>query len=50
MAKFFNRLDPNLREFIGAQHLFFVASAPREGRVNLSPKGMDTLRILDDHR
>ncbi len=29
------------------QTLFFVATAPRAGRVNLSPKGLDTLRIID---
>jgi predicted pyridoxine 5'-phosphate oxidase superfamily flavin-nucleotide-binding protein len=41
----------NLRDtqkaFIEAQKLFFVATAGRDGRVNLSPKGMDTLKILD---
>ena len=30
--------------------MFFVATADREGRVNVSPKGMDTLRIKDDER
>ncbi len=37
-------------EFIEAQQLFFVATAARDGRVNLSPKGMDTLRVLDADR
>ncbi len=32
------------------QHLFFVATADHAGRVNLSPKGMDTLRIVDVSR
>ncbi|MEM7170924.1 MAG: pyridoxamine 5'-phosphate oxidase family protein [Pseudomonadota bacterium] len=36
--------------FIEAQPLFFVATAAREGRVNLSPKGMNTLRIMDKRR
>ena len=34
--------------FIGAQHLFFVGTAGAEGFVNVSPKGMDSFRILDD--
>lgn len=48
MAQFFPHLDDALKAFIAEQHLFFVATAPDEGRVNLSPKGMDTFRVLDD--
>ncbi|MGI9433824.1 MAG: pyridoxamine 5'-phosphate oxidase family protein [Geminicoccaceae bacterium] len=36
--------------FIEAQRLFFVATAAADGRVNVSPKGMDTLRILGENR
>lgn len=50
MAKFFPELTPAHREFIAAQKIYFVASAPRSGRVNLSPKGMDTFRILSNTR
>lgn len=50
MGKFHEQLDDNLRGFIARQHMYFVASAPREGRVNLSPKGLDSLRILDARR
>lgn len=50
MAKFYSELDDTQRAFIARQHLFFVASAPREGRINLSPRGLDTLRILDAKR
>jgi hypothetical protein len=41
-------IDDAIRKFIEAQPLFFVASAPLdpEGHVNVSPKGLDTLRIL----
>jgi Pyridoxamine 5'-phosphate oxidase len=48
MAKTFQELDEGLREFISQQKLFFVASAPlaADGHVNLSPKGLDTLRVL----
>lgn len=50
MATLFDSLNEDLREFIRAQHMFFIATAPRadDGFVNCSPKGLDTLRILDD--
>ncbi|MEE3715419.1 pyridoxamine 5'-phosphate oxidase family protein [Tumidithrix elongata RA019] len=48
MAKFYPSLTKELREFIEQQHIYFVASAPNQGRVNLSPKGMDSLRCLSD--
>lgn len=44
------RLTRTLRAFIERQPLFFVATAAPTGRVNLSPKGADSLRILDDTR
>lgn len=50
MPTFLPRLNSSLTEFIGKQHVFFVATAASEGRVNLSPKGMDSLRILDSNR
>ncbi len=43
----FEQLDEKLTDFIERQHLFFVATAGAEGRINLSPKGMDSLRVLD---
>lgn len=41
-------IDEAARKFIEAQHVFFVASAPLDagGHVNVSPKGLDTFRIL----
>lgn len=48
MAKFYEKLDDNLKKFIENQKMFFTASAPNDGRVNLSPKGIDTFRCLDD--
>ena len=50
MAKQYPRLPSHLKRFIRAQPLFFVATAGPQGRINLSPKGLDTLRILDDQR
>lgn len=50
MAKFYTALTEELRDFIARQHIFFTATAPRNGRINLSPKGMDTFRVLGDNR
>jgi len=50
MGEFYDRLDDRLKRFIGEQKIFFTASAPTRGRVNVSPKGMDTLRVLDQTR
>ena len=47
MATFHEELDESLCEFIGSQHIFFVATAPQEGRISLSPKGMDSLRVFN---
>ncbi|MEO0329365.1 MAG: pyridoxamine 5'-phosphate oxidase family protein [Pseudomonadota bacterium] len=44
------KLSRTLTAFIEQQHLFFVATAGGEGRVNVSPKGMNTLKIIDDNR
>lgn len=44
------RLTNGQIEFIKAQPMFFVATAAAEGRVNVSPKGMDSLRVLDENR
>lgn len=48
MGKVLERLTPSLIEFIGRQPLFFVATAPAQGRINVSPKGLDTLRVLSE--
>jgi hypothetical protein len=45
MAKFFDALTDGLTHFIEEQQLFFIATAPAEGRVNLSPKGIASMRI-----
>jgi Pyridoxamine 5'-phosphate oxidase len=50
MAKFYPELDDKLCEFIHQQKIFFTATAPTEGRINLSPKGIDTFRCLDFHQ
>jgi hypothetical protein len=52
MGNAFDAISPEHRAFIEAQHAFFVATAPlsRDGHVNLSPKGMDTFRVLGPSR
>lgn len=48
MGKVFDAIDERWAKWIRAQHMFFVATAPlsRDGHVNVSPKGLDTFRIL----
>jgi hypothetical protein len=50
MAQTFPRIDADLERWLAAQHVFFVATAPNgpDGHVNCSPKGGDSLRVLDD--
>jgi hypothetical protein len=48
MGKTYERISPDLAEWIARQHVFFVATAPLapNGHVNLSPKGGGALKIL----
>ena len=50
MGKQFNCIEPEHRALIERQHIFFVASAAAQGRVNLSPKDSAALRVLDANR
>ena len=50
MGKKLEELNNNLIEFIKTQKLFFVATAAPEGTVNISPKGMDTFRVLNNQK
>ncbi len=49
MAEQFSELSEELHQFISAQKVFFVATAAADGRINLSPKGQDSLRVLGPH-
>lgn len=49
MAERYKQLDDKHMAFIREQHLFFVGTAGAEGYVNVSPKGMDSFRIIDGH-
>jgi hypothetical protein len=46
VADQFPELSDELSQFISAQKVFFVATAASDGRINLSPKGQDSLRVL----
>jgi hypothetical protein len=50
MSKQFAAFEPAHRRFVAEQPIFFVATAAPDGRINLSPKGMDSLRILGPGR
>ncbi len=52
MGKFHELIKPAHKAFIKEQHIFFVATAPlsAEGRINLSPKGLDCFRVLSNHQ
>lgn len=51
MGKLFDTITPQLQEWITAQKIFFVATAPLsgEGHVNCSPKGLDSLRVMGEN-
>jgi len=50
MGKQFNELSEKHIQFIDEQKLFFVGTATADSRVNVSPKGMDSLRVLSSKR
>lgn len=51
MAKVLPAIDAELAAWMAAQPLFFNATAPlaADGHVNLSPRGLDTFRVLGPH-
>ncbi|UTA48100.1 pyridoxamine 5'-phosphate oxidase family protein [Simiduia sp. 21SJ11W-1] len=50
MGQQFDHISEKNRQFIEAQKLFFVGTATDDSRVNISPKGMDSLRVLGPNR
>jgi len=52
MGKFYTAITDHHKEFIKSQHLFFVTTAPLDvdGHINLSPKGLDSFRILSGNK
>ncbi len=51
MGKTHDTIGDSVREFLLSQHVFFIATSPLDpdGHVNLSPKGLDSFRVLDGH-
>lgn len=50
MGQRYSELSDKLTTFIEAQKIFFVGTATSDGRVNVSPKGMDSLRVINKNR
>lgn len=50
MAKQYGEISERWADFIGAQKIFFVATATEDSRINISPKGLDSLRVLGPKR
>jgi hypothetical protein len=50
MAVFYDAIDEKISAFIEKQKIFFVATAASDGRVNLSPKGYQSFRVLGPNR
>jgi len=50
MAKLYTSITKRLQDFIEKQKMFFIATAPSSGRINLSPKGMDSFRVVSENK
>lgn len=50
MGQRYTELSEKLIQFIGEQKIFFVGTATADSLINVSPKGMDSLRVLDSKR
>lgn len=50
MGKQTDHINSEIKDFIKNQKLFFVGTAADEGRVNISPKGIDSFRVLGDNK
>lgn len=49
MAKQFDTLSDDHRAFITRQHIFFTASATDTSRINVTPREIGALRIIDNN-
>ena len=50
MAKHSDHISKRIQKFISEQKIFFVATATGDSRINLSPKGMDSFRVINEKR
>lgn len=49
MGKQFSKIESEHKAFLERQKIFFVASASPKGRINVSPKGLSSFRVLGDN-
>lgn len=50
MGQLYSEISDKLTQFIKEQKIFFVATATADSRVNISPKGMDSLKVINNNR
>jgi len=50
MGQCYSAIPDKLNQFIANQKIFFVGTATADSRINISPKGMDSLRVINAKR
>lgn len=50
MGQIYGEISEQHRQFIAEQKIFFIGTATSDSRISVSPKGMDTLRVLGSNR
>ena len=50
MGQKYSEISDYLKGFIEGQKIFFVGTATTDSRVNISPKGMDSLKVINENR
>lgn len=50
MGQQYTEISDKLKQFIEDQKIFFVGTATSDSRVNISPKGMDSLKVIHHNR
>ncbi len=50
MGKIIDHINKQGKRFIENQKVFFVATVPKQGKINLSPKGLDSFRVLEEKK
>ncbi len=50
MGQQYSEILDKLKQFIEDQKMFFVGTATADSRVNISPKGMDSLKVISNNR
>ena len=50
MGRVYDDISEEQARWIGEQPMFFVATAAQDTHINLSPRGLDTFRVLGPRR